>query len=787
MASPVLRDGLTLIGPDYQRRVRPMQRDGVWVIDGDVLIDARAVSAPVVDAEGYRLRYARPWTCARVYYRYSSDPQYRVGARVRRAFRLATQAFEARSRLRFIELGDDHSVDDYIEVRQWSKGWGSSSVGMKGGAQRLNLPGNAPVRLAMHELGHAVGMSHVHQRPDRDQFVQFNPECVPDEHQDAFVRDDDRPVIGSYDFDSIMHYRSYSFCRKDTIDADDDGSVRECGYTGRGGRAEKCYPLERKAGPCSATSCADADGDGFRESILGAERLSDGDVAWLETRYGPTPVAAQDGDGFGRALAAGDFDGDGLDDLVAAAPHHVDGAGAGTFGFARLELFKGDGQGLVACGTLGRGDAMVRQQPAHWGASLRVGDIDGDGIDDLLVGAPSRLGVVGRSDAGGVGIYFGSDAENDAWAEFRSLDLWLEARELGLAGATAAGFGASVELADFDGDGRRSDIVVGFASVDARARQGTHAPALGLAAVRARKWSGASLMHFDELGLQAGSPRFGATLRAFDIDGQPGDELAVAAPCSSEDTGDGCRAGVVVVGEDGFGGLRLVQEIRHVEVGPSAFAASLLVFDIDDDGQLELLVTGDGDSPGPPRRSVATAVEVFAREGAVLASRGSTLELATEVAGHDLGGERSWRELGRPGVAIFGATGIDGAALLLASLGSRGPTSEVNRPVFAGFRAHAQGHTGVLQNGGAYTWASDPSSMFEVPDLAEFYRAVQPVASNRAAVAWAEIETHRERLWMIGVVDPARPGEVWSYRVTDELPELRGVRDRAGWRYRRGW
>ena len=62
----------------------------------------------------------------------------------------------------------------------------------------------------MHELGHAIGLYHEHQRGDREDYVVYNPFCVQAGKSGNF---DKRAglVIGPYDQNSIMHYRANAF------------------------------------------------------------------------------------------------------------------------------------------------------------------------------------------------------------------------------------------------------------------------------------------------------------------------------------------------------------------------------------------------------------------------------------------------------------------------------------------------------------------------------------------------------------------------------------------------
>lgn len=128
-------------------------------------------------------------------------------------------------RLTQARFSTDNSVSGaFITFRRDEEilGCGNSHTGFTGSELLLRLKESASRGVVMHELGHALGLFHEHQRPDREDFVHVCTENI-DGGAEAFrnfvPKDRDEVVIhgSSYDYDSIMHYPKTAFS--------DDGDV----------------------------------------------------------------------------------------------------------------------------------------------------------------------------------------------------------------------------------------------------------------------------------------------------------------------------------------------------------------------------------------------------------------------------------------------------------------------------------------------------------------------------------------------------------------------------------
>ena len=127
----------------------------------------------------------------------------------RQIVRNVIATWNAETCVQFVERRE--SDPDFVEFVQ-SDAMCQSPIGRQGGRQEVRctfkpkpgLPIETPVS---HEVGHAVGLVHEHQRPDRDQFVIVSTPVLDDENY-KHVRD--QLVIGQYDCQSLMHYTSIS-------------------------------------------------------------------------------------------------------------------------------------------------------------------------------------------------------------------------------------------------------------------------------------------------------------------------------------------------------------------------------------------------------------------------------------------------------------------------------------------------------------------------------------------------------------------------------------------------
>lgn len=154
---------------------------------------------------------------------------------------------------------------------------------------------------------------------------------------------------------------------------------------------------------------------------------------------------------FGFACAAGDFNGDGFDDLAIACPQLTTGA----FAFAGgVYVLRGSTDGIDVASTLlldenTAGFPGTAAAGEFFGNSIDFGDFNGDGFDDLAIGVP----IDSEGGAAGAGVAFVVPGSVNG---FDIPSTTLLSQNVGAtpdSGEAGDRFGNTVRSADLNGDG----------------------------------------------------------------------------------------------------------------------------------------------------------------------------------------------------------------------------------------------------------------------------------------------------------------------------------------------
>ena len=364
--------------------------------------------------------------------------------------------------------------------------------------------------------------------------------------------------------------------------------------------------------------------------------------------------------------AIGDLDGDGIDDLAVGAARDDDG-GADR-GSVHILFLNADGtvKAEQKISETQGGLTATLNDNGYFGWSVAaLGDVDGDGVGDLAVGARTDDG--GGSSEGAVFVLFlNTDGTVKAEQKISSADGGLTATL-----DTGDNFGSAVAgLGDLDGDGV-NDLVVGAEGDD---DGGSGRGAVHVLLLNANGTVKAEQKISDTVGgltaVLDDSDKFGWSVGAIgDLDGDGTEDLAVGA--RYDDDGGINRGAVHILFLNTDGSVRAEQKVSSTTGGLGATIADYDflgsgvagVGDMDGDGVEDLVVGAYGDDDGG---TYAGAVHVWSM------NTDGTVKAELKISG--TAGGFTDPLTGSPyfGNAVAGLGDLDGDGALNLAIGSFG-------------------------------------------------------------------------------------------------------------------
>jgi hypothetical protein len=401
----------------------------------------------------------------------------------------------------------------------------------------------------------------------------------------------------------------------------------------------------------------------------------------------PFYFGADVGDFLGGAIATGDLDGDGFDDLILGS---ATGAGPANARFNAGEV------AIVYGGPARPADADLASPPADMafifgadgddslGTSIAAGDFDGDGFDDLILGAWVADGPAStRFNAGEVVVVYGGPVR------LADIDLALPPAGIAFVFGADVGdvLGAAAAAGDLDGDGF-SDLILGVRSGNGPANARNDAgevvvlyggpTRLPLSTDLLSPPANAAFVFGADV-----NDSLGWSVTSGDVDGDGFDDLTLGAPGGAGPANARNGAGEVVVVYGGPARLTdtdLASPPAGVAFifgagGADNLGRSVATGDLDGDGSDDLILEAAfGDGPANDRNSAGEVAIIYGG-----ASRLANIDLASTPAGIAfVFGADTNDNLGTSVVATGDLDGDGFDDLILGANGGDGPANSRN-------------------------------------------------------------------------------------------------------------
>jgi hypothetical protein len=424
--------------------------------------------------------------------------------------------------------------------------------------------------------------------------------------------------------------------------------------------------LPATAAPCAANVVGDINGDGHADAAIGEPgALNSGGTVHLlyGTTGGLVPNASQgarddqlfsqatagvpgtpeSGDSFGASTVLADFNGDRCADLAIGVPGENSDTGI-------VLVLYGSPTGVTTANAQSFGEdtlfgAGSGQTVEEFGSTLGFGDLNDDGLADLVVGSPGEV-VGGRQSAGGVAVIYGSAGGLSLTA---AVQITQDTPNVVGSAEENDRFGSALAIGDFNGNGV-ADLAVGVPGENDLSGIVEVLPGVAGTGVDPLQTVGYSQNTANVPGATESGDGFGSALAAGDVTGDGLSDLAIGVP--GENGPDTYPGQVIAVGAGAVSFLRGSSTelltgtqsqiwsqdspgVYGVAASTDQFGAALVMARLDNGNLMDLAI-------GTPEDSIGSIDDA----GSVTILLGRSTGLSTSEAG----GERISQDSDLPGV-----------------------------------------------------------------------------------------------------------------------------------------
>ncbi len=156
----------------------------------------------------------QPWDNGVVHYRL--DGGFYAGGFSEGDLEILTRSMKAWEKVANIQFIQIYQEQEYeYRIIRYNSETSSSTVGSNCTRRCYMFFGNNITDgTIIHELGHALGLLHEHQRPDRDSYIEILWDNIEEGRKHNFKIKDNELIeeeLYPYDYKSVMHYKVYEF------------------------------------------------------------------------------------------------------------------------------------------------------------------------------------------------------------------------------------------------------------------------------------------------------------------------------------------------------------------------------------------------------------------------------------------------------------------------------------------------------------------------------------------------------------------------------------------------